>query len=63
MISHIPGSLGRLMAGRGVEVIRGDAVFAGPNAARVRDRMIEARLIVVATGSKLRPLPFPARSI
>ena len=36
MISHIPGSLGRLMAGRGVEVIRGDAVFAGPNAARVR---------------------------
>ena len=61
MISHIPGSLGRLMAGRGVEVIRGDAVFAGPNAARVRDRMIEARLIVVATGSKLRPLPFPGR--
>src|SRR5690349_14735498 len=59
MISHIPGSFGRLMAGRSVEVIRGDAVFAGPNAARVRDRMIEARLIVVATGSKLRPLPFP----
>ena len=30
MISHIPGSLGRLMADRGVEVIRGDAAFAGP---------------------------------
>ena len=63
MISHIPGSLGRLMAGRGVEVIRGDAVFAGPNAARVRDCMIEARLIVVATGSKLRPLPFPGAEL
>ena len=59
MISHIPGSLGRLMADRGVEVIRGDAVFAGPNAARVGDRMIEARHIVIATGSKPRPLPFP----
>src|SRR6266581_4989825 len=46
MISHIPGSLGRLMADRGVEVIRGEAAFAGPNAALVGDRMIEARHIV-----------------
>ena len=51
MISHIPGSLGRLMADRGVKVIRGDAIFAGPNAARVGDRMIEARHVVIATGS------------
>ena len=59
MISHIPGSLGRLMADRGVEVIRGEAAFAGPNAARVGDRMIEARHIVIATGSKPRTLPIP----
>src|SRR5712671_2327279 len=59
MISHIPGSLGRLMAERGVEIIRGEAVFAGPNTARVGDRMIEARHIVIATGSKPRALAFP----
>jgi glutathione reductase (NADPH) len=57
MISHIPGALGRLMADRGVEVIRGEASFAGPNAIRVGDRNIEARHIVIATGSKPRSLP------
>ena len=59
MISHIPASLGRLMAERGVEVIRGEAAFAGPNAARVGGRTIEARHIVIATGSKPRALPIP----
>jgi glutathione reductase (NADPH) len=59
IISHIPGSLGRLMADRGVDVIRGEAVFAGPNTVRVGDRMIEARHIVIATGSKPRALAFP----
>src|SRR3954466_7979829 len=32
MISHIPGALGRLMADRGVQVIRGEASFVSPNA-------------------------------
>jgi glutathione reductase (NADPH) len=47
------------MARRDVEVIRGHAVFAGPNAIRIGDRRIEARHIVIATGSKPRPLPIP----
>ena len=59
----IPGSLGRLMADRGVEVIRGEAAFAGPNAVRVGDRMIEARHIVIATGSKPRSLPIPGADL
>jgi glutathione reductase (NADPH) len=59
MISHIPDSLGRLMANRGVEVIRGEAAFANRNAVRVGERLIEARHIVIATGSKPRSLPFP----
>jgi glutathione reductase (NADPH) len=59
IISHIPGSLERLMADRGVEVIRGEAVFASPNAVRVGELMIEAKHIVIATGSKPRTLPFP----
>jgi glutathione reductase (NADPH) len=58
MIAHLPGSFARQLAERGVEVIRGEAVFAGPNAVRVGDRMIEARHIVIATGSKPRKLPF-----
>jgi glutathione reductase (NADPH) len=58
MIRHIPGALGQLMTDRGVDVIRGEAAFAGPNAVRVGDRMIEAEHIVIATGSMLRPLPF-----
>jgi len=57
MISHIPGALGRLMADRGVDVIRGRASFVGPNTVRVDDRMIEARHIVIATGSKPHMLP------
>jgi glutathione reductase (NADPH) len=47
------------MARRDVEVIKGRAVFAGPNAIRVGDRHLEARYIVIATGSKPRPLPIP----
>ena len=57
MISHIPGALGRLMADRGVKVIRGQASFIGPNEIRAGDRNIEARHIVIATGSKPRSLP------
>jgi glutathione reductase (NADPH) len=59
MISHIPGSLEQLMVDRGVEIIRGEAAFAGRNAIRVGGRMIEARHIVIATGSKPRTLPIP----
>jgi glutathione reductase (NADPH) len=57
MISHIPGSLGRAMAERGVNIIRGEARFASPNEIRVGDRDIEARHIVIATGSTPRALP------
>lgn len=57
MISHIPVSLGKLMADRGVNVISGEAAFVGPNAVRVGDRVIEADHIVIATGSTPRPLP------
>jgi glutathione reductase (NADPH) len=59
MISHLPASFAKLMAERGVEVLRERAAFAGPNAVRVGDRMIEANNIVIATGSKPRKLPIP----
>jgi glutathione reductase (NADPH) len=59
MIAHLPDSFARLMADRGVEVLREHATFAGPNTVRVGDRTIEAKNIVIATGSKPRKLPIP----
>ena len=57
VIKDIPANLARSMARRDVEVIKGRAVFAGPNLVRVGSRELEAKHIVIATGSKPRPLP------
>jgi glutathione reductase (NADPH) len=59
MIKDIPGNLARAMEKRGVKVIRGRAAFAGPDTIRVGDRLLKAKHIVIATGSKPRPLPIP----
>ena len=59
LIKDIPANLARSMAHRKVEVIRGHAAFAGPNIIRVGDRELEAKHIVIATGSRPRPLPIP----
>ena len=63
MIKDIPANLARSMAKRNVEVIKGHGVFAGPNTIRVGDRELEARHIVIATGSKPRPLPIPGAEL
>lgn len=59
LIKDIPANLARSMAHRNVEVIKGRAVFSGPNVVRVGDRQLETGHIVIATGSKPRPLPIP----
>jgi glutathione reductase (NADPH) len=59
MIKDIPDNLARAMERRQVEVIRGQASFAGPDSIRVGDRLLKAKHIVIATGSKPRPLPIP----
>lgn len=63
MIKDIPDNLARSMERRQVEVIRGEAAFAGPDAIRVGDRLLKARHIVIATGSKPRPLPIPGAEL
>ena len=63
MIAGIPGSLADLMNKRGVEVIRDRGRFAGPNAVVVDSQILEARHIVIATGSKPRHLPFPGAEL
>jgi glutathione reductase (NADPH) len=57
LIKDIPANLARSMAKRQVEVIAGKAAFAGPNTIHVGDRTLEAKHIVIASGSKPRPLP------
>src|SRR5437868_3609710 len=59
LIKDIPANLARSMARRDVEVIKDHATFAGPNAICVGDRRLEAKHIVIATGSMPRRLPIP----
>jgi glutathione reductase (NADPH) len=63
MIAGIPGSLGGLMARRGVELIRDRGRFVGPNAVAVGGETLEAKHIVIATGSTPRQLPFPGAEL
>jgi len=58
MIRGIPGSLAEVMKRRGVEVIRKRGRFVGPSAIAVDGETLEAKHIVIATGSKPRRLPF-----
>jgi glutathione reductase (NADPH) len=59
MIAGIPGSLEQLMQRRGVEVIRGHGRFTAPHTIAVNDDVLEAKHVVIATGSTPRRLPFP----
>ena len=58
MVSSIPEKMADLAKSRG-EVFRGDARFVGPNSVKVNGTVLEADHVVVATGSKPRPLPIP----
>jgi glutathione reductase (NADPH) len=57
LIRPIPESIARALAERGIEVIREHATFVGPNTVRIGPATVEARHIVIATGSKPRRLP------
>jgi glutathione reductase (NADPH) len=59
LISGIPDSLAETLEARGVTLFRDRAHFVGPSAVKVGERTIEAKHIVIATGSKPRPLPIP----
>ena len=63
LIAGIPDSLAETLRGRGVELIRERAKFVAPNAVEAAGRRIEAKHIVIATGSKPRPLPIPGAEL
>lgn len=59
LIAPIPGALETTLEKRGVDLLRGEAAFTGRNSVRVGEREIQAANIVIATGSRPRPLDIP----
>jgi glutathione reductase (NADPH) len=59
IIRDIPKNLERAMVRREVEVIRGYGVFTAPDTIRIGNRTLQADHIVIAAGSKPRPLAIP----
>jgi glutathione reductase (NADPH) len=57
MIKDLPARMESALKNRGVTLIRGNAKFAGPRTIAVDGRTLEAKHIVIATGSKPRTLP------
>jgi glutathione reductase (NADPH) len=62
MISFIPDAMASTAEKRGA-IYRGSAKFVGPNAVEVNGQTLTARNIVIATGSKPRPLPIPGAAL
>ncbi|MGH6717771.1 MAG: dihydrolipoyl dehydrogenase family protein [Alphaproteobacteria bacterium] len=59
MIDGLPASFGATLAKRGVEVVAGLGALTGPNTVTAAGRTFEAKNVVVASGSRPRPLGFP----
>jgi len=58
MIGFIPGAMEGLAKTRGA-VFRGSAKFVSPNSVDVNGDVLEGRYIIIATGSRPRPLSIP----
>lgn len=58
MVAHIPDAMAGVAKKRG-DVFRGSAKFTGPNSIEVDGTTLHGENIVIATGSKPRPLPIP----
>jgi glutathione reductase (NADPH) len=58
IIGFIPAAMKGVAEKRGT-VFAGQASFIGPNTVQVGDDILEGRDIVIATGSRTRPLPIP----
>ena len=62
IIAHIPAAMKGVAEKRGT-VFMGRAAFTGPNRVRVGDDTLEGTHIVIATGSRTRPLPIPGADL
>jgi len=57
MVKDIPADLARAMGHRNVEIIKGRGSFVTPNVVGVGGRLLQAKHVVIATGSRPRSLP------
>jgi glutathione reductase (NADPH) len=58
-VEGVPEAFEKSLTNRGIELYKGRARFAGRNRIAVDGEVLEAGKIVIATGSKPRPLPIP----
>jgi glutathione reductase (NADPH) len=63
LIKGIPERLTASMIKRGVTIIKERGMFAGPNLIKAGDRLLKAKHIVIATGSRPRDLPIPGADL
>jgi dihydrolipoamide dehydrogenase len=57
VVSRLFKGLTGLVKSRGIEVVEGSGRLAGPTSLQVGDRTIEARHVILATGSEAKSLP------
>ncbi|ARU89640.1 NAD(P)/FAD-dependent oxidoreductase [Pseudomonas sp. M30-35] len=62
MIDHIPSAMKGVAEKRGT-VFAGQGKFVGTNQVEVNGQVLEAEHIIIATGSKTRPLPIPGAEL
>jgi glutathione reductase (NADPH) len=58
-VDGVPESFARSLDSRGIVLVKGRARFVGRTRVQVGDRVLEAGKVVIATGSKPRPLAIP----
>ncbi len=56
-VAGVPADFEQSLANRGIDLVHGRARFVAPDSIEVGGQQIEARKILVASGSKPRPLP------
>ena len=57
VISTLTGGVSMLLKKNGVEAVEGEGSLAGPGAVKVGGQTLEAKTVVLATGSVKRPIP------
>jgi glutathione reductase (NADPH) len=62
-VEGVPEAFAKSLEGRGIELLRGQAKFVGPNRVEIDGQAVEAGKIVIATGSKPRPLAIPGAEL
>jgi glutathione reductase (NADPH) len=63
IVAPLPDAMAKSLAQRGIELVRGHGSFVAGGHLRVGERELSAPKIVIATGSRPRPLSFPGAEL